>query len=132
MATSRWRVALIFLLLSAACGTATAPVGLGTDATRTGLEGTVRRGPTQPVCRVDQPCDEPFAANFEVRRDDAVVAHFTSGMDGHFSVRLSPGRYTVVPDAGAPVMNPAAQAREVVVGSDGLTHVELEFDTGIR
>jgi hypothetical protein len=38
----------------------------------------------------------------------------------------------VVPDPDAPLMSPASQARPVVVGSESLTTVILEFDTGIR
>jgi hypothetical protein len=40
--------------------------------------------------------------------------------------------YVVVPGPDAPIMSPRAQAREVVVESNGVTTVVLHFDTGIR
>lgn len=45
---------------------------------------------------------------------------------------LSPGSYTIVPDADAPIMGATSQTKSVVVGPVGLTTVQLEFDTGIR
>jgi hypothetical protein len=49
-----------------------------------------------------------------------------------FTVMLSPGSYTIVPAADAPLMSATSQAKTVVVGPVGLTTVQLEFDTGIR
>lgn len=98
----------------------------------TGLEGTVRRGPIQPVCRPDQPCDAPFSARFEVRSGERHIAYFRSDSAGDFEVRLAPGEYTVAPDSFAPLLGAIWQTKAVVVGSAGLTHVEFDFDTGIR
>lgn len=97
----------------------------------TGLEGTVRRGPVQPVCRVDQPCDAPFSAAFRVWQEQLLVARFRSDSNGHYEVRLDPGAYTVTADSGAPIW-PAGQPHDVTVGPVGLTRADLEFDTGIR
>jgi hypothetical protein len=47
-------------------------------------------------------------------------------------VHLAPGDYTIVPDSSAPLLGVLWQTQAVVVGSAGLTHVELDFDTGIR
>ena len=104
----------------------------GIDVAGTGLEGIVRRGPITPVCQVDVPCDAPFAASFEVRNGQGVVARFRSDSAGLFRVALLPGSYTVVPDSSAPLLGAAHQRHAVIVGPDGLTHVELDFDTGIR
>ena len=104
----------------------------GIDVAGTGLEGVVRRGPITPVCRVDEPCDAPFAASFEVRNGQGVVARFRSDSAGLFRVALLPGSYTVVPDSSAPLLGASHQTQPVVVGPDGLTHVELDFDTRIR
>ena len=101
-------------------------------ALSTGLTGTVLRGPVTPVCQVNVPCDAPFAASFEVRRNGRQVATFSSDAQGHFQVRLAPGQYLIVPAPDAPVMNPSAQSKTVDVGFEGLTAVELLFDTGIR
>jgi hypothetical protein len=121
------------LVLGLGCGGGAAPAAVepgGAVSGPTGLEGTARRGPTRPVCRVDKPCDAPFSASFEVRQGERVVARFQSNSAGHFLVHLPPGTYTVAPDASAGVLA-RSQIHEVTVGPSGLTHVELEFDTGI-
>jgi len=97
----------------------------------TGLEGTVVRGPIQPVCRVGQPCDAPFSAGFQVWQQQRHVAVFRSDSAGHYQVQLNPGAYTVVADSGAPIW-PRGQSRMVTVGPTGFTHVDLTFDTGTR
>jgi hypothetical protein len=116
-----------WLAVAAIAGVCNSPVALST-----GLTGTVIRGPVTPVCQVDVPCDAPFSAAFEVRQDGRRVATFQSDAQGRFTVRLSPGTYLVVPAADAPLMNPSAQAKTIEVGSEGLTSVQLVFDTGIR
>jgi hypothetical protein len=113
------------LLLTASCGSPTAP-------TSTGLAGTVLRGPTTPVCATNQPCEAPFRAGFVVQRGSTRSATFQSDEQGHFEVRLSPGTYVVIPDDNAPIISPKSQTKEVTVGESGLTLVELHFDTGIR
>lgn len=120
-AATRW------LTIAALAGVCSNPV-----AVTTGLTGTVSRGPITPVCQENVPCDAPFAATFEVRRGDHVVATFTSDAQGHFVVRLPPGSYVVVPAAGSGIMNAGAQGKSVEVGAEGLTTVQLVFDTGIR
>ncbi len=102
-----------------------------TDSQTTGLTGTVRRGPITPVCQVGVPCDAPFAAGFQVWQGSRFVAGFQSDSAGHYLVLLAPGAYTVVPDSTAPIF-PKGQTRQVTVGPVGLTHLDLEFDTGIR
>jgi hypothetical protein len=123
------RTALVFLVAlscwTSGCSTPAAP-------SETTLAGTVVRGPVQPVCRVDLPCDAPFSATFAVRQGERIVAGFRSDSAGHFDVRLGPGMYLVVPGADAPIISPSAQAKEVIVGSSGPTIVTLHFDTGIR
>ena len=98
----------------------------------TGLVGTVTRGPIRPVCQVDLPCDEPFGASFRVQQGSRVVASFRSDAQGHFESRLLPGIYLVVPGSDAPIISPTVQSKQVEVGSNGLTTVLLQFDTGIR
>lgn len=99
----------------------------------TGLTGVVVRGPITPVCRVDVPCDAPFSAGFTVQRGGRQVAQFQSDSAGQFTVYLQPGTYSIVPNADAPLISPASQAKSVTVGDTGpLTVVRLTFDTGIR
>jgi hypothetical protein len=61
-----------------------------------GLHGTVMRGPTTPVCRVGTPCSAP-AAGTRLRfvRHGHVVARARVHRNGRYSVRLSPGVYSV-------------------------------------
>jgi len=106
--------------------------GAPTGPSDTGLVGTVVRGPVQPVCQVDVPCEAPFSASFTVQQGDRIVATFRSDAQGHFDVRVAPGMYFVVAGADAPIISPKTQTKEVVVGSTGLTTVLLHFDTGIR
>jgi hypothetical protein len=96
----------------------------------TGLEGVTLRGPTRPVCQVEQPCTAPLEGGFKALQGANLVARFRSDAKGHFLIHLPPGDYSVVPDESAPLLL-RASARQVTVGSPGLTHVELEFDTGI-
>ena len=97
----------------------------------TGLEGTATRGPIMPVCRVGVPCDAPFSAWFTVQQQSRLVARFHSDSAGGYEVLLAPGQYTIVPDSTAPVF-PRGQSRPATVGPVGLTHLDLQFDTGIR
>ena len=126
---ARMRVAFRFAL-ALACWT----MGCGAPAapSDTGLVGTVVRGPVQPVCQVNLPCEAPFSASFTVQQGDRVVATFRSDSQGHFEVLLARGMYVVVAGPDAPIISPRAQTKEVVVGSNGLTTVLLRFDTGIR
>lgn len=140
---------LALLALVVGCGSGTTPAGIqpdgtppngtppvgtppdGTPSVQTGLEGVAYRSPTRPVCPIDDPCKAPFIAWFEVRQGGQVVTRFQSDSDGHFLVYLASGTYTVVPDASAPLLS-RSQAQEVIVRPGGLTHVEFDFDTGIR
>ncbi len=97
----------------------------------TGLEGTVSRGPITPVCQVGIPCDAPFSAGFEVWQGTRLVTWFQSDSAGRYLVLLAPGDYTVALDSAAPIW-PKGQTRAASVGPLGLTHLDLEFDTGIR
>jgi hypothetical protein len=120
-------------LLSLACalgitGCADVAVTITTD---TGLVGIVVRGPVEPVCQPQVPCDAPFAASFTVQQGTRLIATFRSDAQGHFEVHLPAGTYLVVPGRDAAIISPSGQAKQVVVGSDGLTQVRLEFDTGI-
>lgn len=135
----RYMSALLALVLGCGGGATPAavePSGVGSGPTgggsvSTGLEGTAQRSPIRPVCQVDKACSAPFSSGFEVWQENQLVARFQSDEAGHFLVPLAPGNYTVVPDASAPLLA-RAQAQKVTVGPSGLTHVEWDFDTGIR
>lgn len=105
-------------------------------ADNTGTLGSVRvyglmlRGPTQPVCAANDPCDEPFAAGFTVFQGSRDVRRFRSGSDGRFAIRLDPGDYTVVPDSDAPILG--RQPKDLQVAVADSIFVTFDFDTGIR
>ena len=117
--------ALLVALSAVACESPSAP-------SSTGLTGTVLRGPTQPVCTVNQPCEAPFSSAFTVLKIGTIVAGFRSDAQGHYEIRLPPGGYTIVPDSDAPILRPTSQAKDVTVGSSGMTTLDMHFDTGIR
>ncbi len=123
--------ATLLLAVGACSGGSSIPVNPGAGGRyATGLEGTVRRGPIQPVCREGEACeDAPFQAGFTLRQDGHVVAPFASDSTGHFLVYAAPGAYLVVPDEPIGI---GPQTPEVTVLAEGLTHVDLGFDTGIR
>jgi hypothetical protein len=115
-------VSLLFFLLIACNSPEAEPT--------TGLQGIVLRGLVQPVCQVDEPCnDEPFAASFRLEPGGKT---FASDSEGKFLIYLKPGRYTVIPNKDAPIISPEAQTKEVEVLAGELTNVTLSFDTGIR
>jgi hypothetical protein len=123
---------LVLLLATVAChkGGTTQPVQEGVGGReQTGLEGTVRRGPTQPACREGESCDEPFQATFTLQQDNRIVARFATDNTGHFVVYAAPGSYVVVPDDPIGL---GSKGLEVTVGAEGLTQVNLTVDTGIR
>jgi hypothetical protein len=125
------RAAAALLFATSACssdGALSVQPGAG-GLDKTGVEGTARLGPTQPVCRVGEPCDEPLQAEFTLQQDGRNVVRFASDSTGHFLVYTAPGAYVVVPDEPIGI---GSQTPEVVVGAEGLTHVVLLFDTGIR
>lgn len=127
----RYVPALFVLAYACRSGAPAAVEPDGAGSPSTGLEGTVSRSPTRPVCQLDNPCSAPFTASFEVRHGERVVARFQSDSAGHFLVPLPPGTYTIGPDASAPLLA-RSQVHEVTIGPSGLTHVDLDFDTGIR
>jgi hypothetical protein len=118
------------LLLAGALACSTSQ--LGDEVTVSGIEGLVIRGPIQPVCVVDVPCDEPFPALFHVTQGSRERATFRSDAQGQFSIELPPGDYTITPDPTAPIIFPTQQAKTVRVEPDTMVRVELDFDTGIR
>jgi hypothetical protein len=125
------RAAAGLLIATSACSNG-GPLSLqpGTGGLpKTGLEGTARRGPIQPVCREGESCDAPLQAVFTLQQHGRVVGRFASDSTGHFLVYSAPGNYVVVPNEPIGI---GAQTPEVTVGAEGLTHVDLTFDTGIR
>lgn len=118
--------AAVILLVSAALA---APAG-GAE-TSSGIRGVVLRGPTQPVCTIGTPCEEPAAREtLAVRRVGRIVARVRTDDNGRFRVGLAPGRYTVAPTATGFGRN--ASPVSALVRSGSYVRVTLRIDTGIR
>jgi len=99
----------------------------------TGLEGTVFRGPINPVEMEGQVNDAPFSALFNVYNlNDRRIKSFSTNADGKFNVLLAPGNYKIIPDKSAPILGADFQIKEVTIGPVGITRQDLFFDTGIR
>jgi hypothetical protein len=94
------------------------------------LHGTVMRGPTTPVCRVDVPCDEPAAQITLSFSRHGQTRRAKTDLRGRYRISLAAGLYTVrtserpfgrIPDPGT--------AR---VRAGGTRRVDFVIDTGIR
>ena len=130
MSMATWGWAALVLTVSACSSGSSVPLQPGTSGRdKTGLEGTARLGPIQPVYREHEACDAPLQAGFALQQDGHVVVRFASDSTGHFLVYAVPGTYLVVPDHPIGL---GPQTPEVAVQAEGLTHLDLTFDTGIR
>jgi hypothetical protein len=101
----------------------------GTPAT--GLYGTVRRGPTQPVCRVSEPCDAPGYVRLAFSRSGRIVGRIHTRRDGSYRIRLAPGRYTVRTDSRN-VFERTPRPATATVPRAAYRRVNFALDTGIR
>jgi hypothetical protein len=118
-------VACVAVALGCACGSSSAA------KPDSGITGRVLLGPTCPVQRQGETCEQPYAAKIQVvgAARHRLVTTFRSGSDGRFRVELAAGRYILrAAKAGLPRLSP----RAVTVRSGSLTRVTLVFDTGLR
>lgn len=97
-----------------------------------GVRGTVRLGPTAPVCRVDEPCSRPYATRVVVRsaRTGQRVKVVQSDDRGQFRVRVRPGRYRLRAMGDRPF--PSCQPVTARVHRHRFKQVSIHCDTGIR
>jgi hypothetical protein len=97
------------------------------SVTKSGLYGTVTRGPITPVCTAEQPCSAPAAGVLlRFTRLGVTTATRTKG-DGTYRLSLAPGTYTVAATAGRRI-----EPNVVRIRSRHYSHVNLSIDTGIR
>ncbi|HEY3182776.1 MAG TPA: carboxypeptidase-like regulatory domain-containing protein [Gaiellaceae bacterium] len=100
----------------------------GAGGTASGLRGLVTRGPTSPVCRVDQPCSAP-AAHVKLTFVRAGRSwSVTTGADGRYRISLVPGRYAVRIAGARFGYSPTA----ATVPRGRVATVNFDVDTGIR
>ena len=123
------RVAAVMLaaLLSAPALAAAKPtVGLAS-----GLRGIVMRGPTKPVCRDTETCEEPAVGIvLQFSRAGRLVARVKTAAGGAYAVRLRPGWYAVTtPQRG---VGAGLTPRLVRVPQGRVARVDFSLDTGIQ
>jgi hypothetical protein len=123
---------VVALTLAALCLGATLAGAATPHDLTSGLRGVVMRGPTEPVCRDIEPCEEP-AAGVVLRftREDRLVARVTTGSAGGYRVKLRPGRYAVTT---TPNRRPGVglTPRLVRVPTGRVARVDFHLDTGIQ
>jgi len=116
------------LLVAALVGVASAQAA----GYRSGLRGTVTRGPTSPVCVAEQPCSGPAVhLTLLFWRDGRVVARTTTDLIGKYRIALPPARYRVSRTT-APNVGRGLEPVLVRVTSGHYTTVDFSIDTGIR
>ena len=99
--------------------------------TATGLRGKVMRGPTQPVCRVNDPCEEPArGVRLVFYRSGKAVARATTNQKGWYRVTLRPGRYTV--GTQNPRVSKNLTPKTATVPTSTVRRVDFDIDTGLR
>ncbi len=124
----------VFVLVAAALALMAARCGDNPPPSSSGIEGLVTIGPMCPVERVDTPCpDKTYAATIVVLNADGdEVARTQSGEDGRFRVDVAPGTYTLAPQSPNGGGLPHAPEQTVEVRDRDYTHVDVQFDSGIR
>ena len=104
----------------------------GAGATQvSGLRGLVLQGPTAPVCRSDDPCEEPARGILlQFRRGGKVVAEVKTTRAGRYSVRLRPGSYAVT--APRRRVGTGLTPRVARVPRGRIARLDFHLDTGIQ
>ncbi len=98
--------------------------------TLSGLHGTVRRGPTTPVCRPSVPCVAP-AANMTLTFARAGFVRSTrTDAHGRYRITLPAGTYRVRTSTTALGKIPQPARGEVRAGHSD--QIDFTLDTGIR
>jgi hypothetical protein len=90
------------------------------------------RGPTKPVCRVDEPCQEPAKGlTLQFKRAGHVVARVKTSQRGTYSVKLRPGSYAVTP-LPRPQIGAGLTPRVVRVPRGRVARRDFHLDTGLQ
>ena len=99
--------------------------------TVTGLRGKVMRGPTQPVCYANDPCEEPArGVRLVFYRSGKVVARATTNQRGWYHVTLRPGRYAV--STRNPRVARNFSPKSATVPASAVRRQDFDIDTGLR
>jgi hypothetical protein len=95
-----------------------------------GLQGTITKGPTMPVCREGQPCSAPAQVTLLFRRADHVY-RTRSAANGRYRITLAPGYYTVSTAERIGIL-PNLRPRAIHVRPGHVDRLDFSIDTGIR
>ena len=99
-----------------------------------GIKGIVLIGPTCPVETFPPKpdcADKPFSAKIFIKNSNGLkVGEFSSGIDGKFSVPLSPGTYVLEPQSRNVL--PRAESQTVIVQENKFAEIIVNYDSGIR
>jgi hypothetical protein len=94
-----------------------------------GLYGTVTRGPTKPVCMVNQPCSAPYAhATLVFSRSGMTARRVTTDAKGAYRIALPPGRWSLRVQGARFGWTPAS----ALVPRTRYARVGVYVETGIR
>jgi hypothetical protein len=104
------------------------PAVSNASSARSGVHGSVRRGPTQPVCQAETPCTAPAPGARLTFSRGAVARHVRTNRRGRYSIRLAPGRYAVRVSGASFGYSP----RKVTVRRGQMSWLKIHIDTGIR
>lgn len=91
------------------------------------LHGTVRIGPTTPVCRTGTPCDRPAGRAKLTFVHGATRVRTTTDALGRYRVRLAPGTWTVRANVGMRIA-----PESFVVPRATAARRDFSIDTGLR
>lgn len=116
--------ATLGLVVLAACSVASGATG------RSGLRGTVFRGPTTPVCRAGTPCTAPAAHVVVVFRRNGHAIRTRTDARGRYRIVLAPGTWQIALASRRSGFRIAPRQVKVVAGRFRI--VRLSIDTGIR
>ncbi len=108
--------------------------GSGILPYKSGINGTVLRGPMCPVVRIGEECpDAPYETEVVISRVNTPSKVFTtmrSDKNGKFLINLPPGDYYV--SALNDGISKTCDSVLVSVGSDEVKNINISCDTGIR
>lgn len=120
------KLILLFALLLTSCASPETP------PSDSGIEGQVLIGPTCPVVREGEECqDQPYQATLTVNSPKGErIVQIQTEEDGLFKIPLAPGEYILHPET--PNVLPFAGDQSFVVEPGKFTQVIVNYDSGIR
>jgi len=123
-------VIFTIILLLPACGQKTTPF----ESLTSGLEVEVFVGPMCPVMRVGEECpDQTYQATLTVLKPDGrEYTKFETDENGRYTIILPPGDYILRPESPPDSPLPFAGEQNFTVLQDEITHLVVNYDSGIR